>query len=737
MRRLLLLWFVLAAPCLAQITRDNLAPMLGFENGVPGIWPMGWPPGAGTVIADDQVVHRGRCSARIERTRSSTGTFTTLSISIPLDFRAREIEWRGFLKTENVSGAAALWMSESSPTASLQFASLEGQHIDGTRDWTQYSIRIPIASGGTLVSFGVLLTGTGRMWADDLEVVIDGEPLGIPAVFADDHEFDAGSGISLTSLSPVQIQNLVTLARVWGFLKYHHPAITSGNRHWDYDLFREMPRVLAAEDAASANEQMADWVSSLGAAPDCGPCAVLPETGLYLKPDLDWMDGESLAGSRLNAMLRDIYRNRPTGNRQFYVSLVGTSNPYFDNELPYSGVSFPDAGYQLLALFRYWNLIQYFNPNRDIMADDPGSAPGYWSGVLEEFIPPIALAPDAFNYQQQLLRFIAKVNDTHANFTSQLIVRPPVGACALPVNTRFVEGRPIVTNYASGDGPSSGLMRGDVIEKIAGEAVADLVAQWRPFYSASNDAARMRDMGSNLTRGDCGPVALEIDRGGETLRVTVARVPTSGLSYTANQVHDLPGDTFQLLSPDVAYLKLSSVVAASSGNYVRQAAGTKGLIIDIRNYPSDSVMFSLGQLMVTAPTSFVWFTSEDLANPGAIQWLKTVSITPQQPHYDGKVVILVDETTHSNAEYTTMELRTAPGAIVVGSTTAGADGNVSNFTLPGGVASRFSGLGVYYPDRRPTQRVGIIPDVLVQPTIEGIRAGRDQVLEEAIRQVRR
>jgi len=188
-RRLLLLWFVLAAPCLAQITRDNLAPMLGFENGVPGIWPMGWPPGAGTVIADDQVVHRGRCSARIERTRSSTGTFTTLSISIPLDFRAREIEWRGFLKTENVSGAAALWMSESSPTASLQFASLEGQHIDGTRDWTQYSIRIPIASGGTQVSFGVLLTGTGKMWADDLEVVIDGEPLGIPAVFADDHEF--------------------------------------------------------------------------------------------------------------------------------------------------------------------------------------------------------------------------------------------------------------------------------------------------------------------------------------------------------------------------------------------------------------------------------------------------------------------------------------------------------------------------------------------------------------------
>ena len=46
-----------------------------------------------------------------------------------------------------------------------------------------------------------------------------------------------------------------------------------------------------------------------------------------------------------------------------------------------------------------------------------------------------------------------------------------------------------------------------------------------------------------------------------------------------------------------------------------------------------------------------------------------------------------------------------------------------------------SGLGVFYPDKRPTQRVGIVPDVEVQPTIAGIRAGRDEVLEEALRQI--
>jgi C-terminal processing protease CtpA/Prc len=72
---------------------------------------------------------------------------------------------------------------------------------------------------------------------------------------------------------------------------------------------------------------------------------------------------------------------------------------------------------------------------------------------------------------------------------------------------------------------------------------------------------------------------------------------------------------------------------------------------------------------------------------------------------------------------------------VIGSTTAGADGNVSNFNLPGGLSSMMSGLGVFYPNKKPTQRVGMIPDVEVKPTIAGLRAGRDELMEEAIRQI--
>jgi C-terminal processing protease CtpA/Prc len=106
-----------------------------------------------------------------------------------------------------------------------------------------------------------------------------------------------------------------------------------------------------------------------------------------------------------------------------------------------------------------------------------------------------------------------------------------------------------------------------------------------------------------------------------------------------------------------------------------------------------------------------------------------------EPHYSGKIMILVDENSQSQAEYTAMAFRAAPGAVVVGSTTAGADGNVSQIALPGGLSTMISGLGVFYPDKKPTQRIGIVPDIEARPTIAGIRAGRDEVLETALRQI--
>ena len=100
-------------------------------------------------------------------------------------------------------------------------------------------------------------------------------------------------------------------------------------------------------------------------------------------------------------------------------------------------------------------------------------------------------------------------------------------------------------------------------------------------------------------------------------------------------------------------------------------------------------------------------------------------------------MILVDETSQSQSEYTAMALRAGPRAKVLGSTAAGADGNVSPIPLPGGLQGMLSGLGVFHPDQRPTQRIGIVPDIVVTPTRAGLRAGRDEMLDAAMREITR
>jgi hypothetical protein len=741
-RWLVLLLGVAASVSAQTLTRQNLAAILGFENGTPGQFPAGWGGNAGAAFIDSQVFHSGKYSCRIDRTSTSSGTFSTISASIPLDFIGQTITWRGWIKMQNVSDYVALWLREDAgSTPSVSFATMQGQNIGGTRDWAQYSVSTPVVSGATSVIMGFFVSGSaGSAWVDDLELLVDGVPVAqapaIPAAFTSDHEFDNGSKISITSLTDAQVQNLATLAKVWGFLKYHHPAVTSGKLHWDYELFRIMPKVLTAADSATASQAISTWISGIGPVTPCTACAKLDSSDLYLGTNLDWMEDATLLGADLSKALQSIYQNRSSAAKQFYVELAANvGNPQFDDELAYPGLKLPDSGYQLLALFRYWNMVQYFYPNRDIMADDPAGSPNYWDDVLTASIRGIALAPDSVSYQQQLMKFIANIHDTHANLWSSISTRPPMGACQLPVDVRFVEGQPIVVRWNSKTaGPASGLMPGDIIQELDGVSIGDLIAQWTPFYADSNDAARMRDIGLYMTRGACGAAQVTVDRGDGPVHLTTNRVPTNTLDLSASSTHDRPGDTFQMLTPDVAYLKLSSVKAANSASYIQSAAGTKGLVIDIRNYPSEFVVFTLGDLLASAPADFVRFTQGDIANPGAFHWLPTLGLTPQQPHYGGKVIVLVDEITQSQAEYTTMAFRAA-GAIVIGSTTAGADGNVSTIPLPGNLSSYISGIGVFYPDNTPTQRVGIIPDIVVPPTIDGIRAGRDELIEEAMRQI--
>lgn len=538
-----------------------------------------------------------------------------------------------------------------------------------------------------------------------------------PGILDTDTEFVDGSGIAIDRLDEQKEQRLVLLGQVWGFLKYHHPAIISGNKHWDFELFRMLPAYLETDDAPGF---LNDWIDGLGELAPCDPCASLPED-MHIAPNLNWLEDEQRLGPALAATLKQIRQQRPADHSQFFVSLAGEAGfVNFRRELAYEDIDLDDSGYRLLTLYRWWNIIEYWFPYRYMIDRD-------WHDVLVEFLPRILLAESADDFRLELLAFAAHIGDGHVFLQPSADLLPPVGECLWPVAIRFIEDRPVVVALA--DEIETTLEVGDVVQSIDGEDMSRLLAEWAPYYSASNEPSRRHLMSFFLGRGDCGPVELTVERAGSSESLVVERKEGPRAQYA----HDLPGDTARMLAETVGYLTLSSFDSGRIDDYLETLSEARALVIDIRNYPADFAVFALGQHLVNQTTEFARFTAGQMTAPGAFAWSPTISLEPRPPFLDMPIAILVDEASMSLAEYTAMAFRFAPDAVVIGSTTAGANGNVASFALPGGMSSSFSGIGAYYADSTPMQRIGIIADIPASPTIDGIRQGRDEVLEVALR----
>ena len=154
---------------LVPVLASQLKPLLDFEAGPTSGAPRGWSALPGKVSVDNQVAHRGRFSARLE-------SGSAITLMVPVTFSGEFLTLRGFLKTEGVADFAGLWIRVDGNSGNpVGYDNMRSQGLRGSTDWKEYSVRIPLASNGTYVYFGVLTEG-GTTWADDLELLIDGRP---------------------------------------------------------------------------------------------------------------------------------------------------------------------------------------------------------------------------------------------------------------------------------------------------------------------------------------------------------------------------------------------------------------------------------------------------------------------------------------------------------------------------------------------------------------------------------
>lgn len=552
---------------------------------------------------------------------------------------------------------------------------------------------------------------------------------GVEEKISNNNEFDKESKISEIDLTEENINNLTILGKTWGFLKYYHPYIVKDQYNWDYELFRVLPAILDAENLIDRDKILYSWIESQGEF-EISDEEKQESTNIKVEPDLNW-----ILDSDLNDELVEQLTNIKNGKRRDRNNLIEidpyTLAPEFKSENPYAEMDYPDAGYRLLSLYRYWNIIEYYFPYKYLIGED-------WDNVLTEFIPKFINAENELEYELVVLELITRINDSHAIIEDSQILDNYWGKDYLPIKVAFVENKLVVIDYYNEElGKQSGLKIGDIVTKINNSSVEDIINEMEPYTPSSNEPTKLRNIARDILRTNESSLKIDFIHNDENLWLEVDSYPKEVLNsdikaFNRRVKSKYQDDYFKVINSDIAYIYPGLMKMEYIPEIMREIEDTKGLIIDLRCYPLESI-FGLEEYLFPKSIGFVKNTVASVEEPGLFSMGDIMKVgTTNNNHYKGKLVIIIDEISQSQSEFVTMAFRKTPNATVIGSNSAGADGSVSYFHLPGNIYTRITGIGVYYPDGGETQRIGIIPDIEIKPTIQGIKAGSDELLEKAI-----
>jgi C-terminal processing protease CtpA/Prc len=403
--------------------------------------------------------------------------------------------------------------------------------------------------------------------------------------------------------------------------------------------------------------------------------------------------------------------------------------------LPESDAYYPDLGHRLLAAAKIWTVIDYFFAYRDLMEED-------WEEVLKEFVPRFASVTDSVEYNLAVAEMYNNIQDGHG-FIRSKVLSEYLGEASPPVKIRFIEDKAvIVAIFPDSVSKVRGLDIGDIVLEIDSEKVSDRFKRYAKITAASNQSWLHHSVSWNLLNGnDSTNVVLTIQKGnGRIEAVTLPRNNSFSqyLRTLRNDRNQTPMS--KLINENIGYADLDRLSVEMVDQMFDDFKDTKAIIFDMRGYPNGTA-WSIAPYLTSK--EHVYAANFRRYSPMGINIGTSIhmsffnqEIPPMKlPTYKGKTVMLIDERTISQAEHTGLFFEAANGTKFIGSQTAGANGDVTNFKIPGNIILSFSGHDVRHIDGRQLQKIGLVPDLPIKPSIEGIRNGKDEVLEKAIEYV--
>ncbi|WNG35710.1 peptidase S41 [Archangium violaceum] len=391
----------------------------------------------------------------------------------------------------------------------------------------------------------------------------------------------------------------------------------------------------------------------------------------------------------------------------------------------YEDMLYPKREYRLLALFRLWNVIQLFYPYKHLLDRD-------WDGALLTFLPKFDKAKDAAEYALAVAEMSALIQDGHTSLRGhpELEKRGLAGLPA-PFELMEVEGKAVVVNIQD-EAAAPGLARGQVVETIDGKPLAERLETLRPYVTASHSVHLRHKL---LARALAGPEGSQATVG---VRDATGQLKQVRFTRSLKSLQKPPqGEAWRMLGDNVGYVDLTRLQVSEVEAMFAKLKNTRALVLDMRGYPNGTA-WAIAPYLNTRKARYaavfernvISAVSEEEAN-GRFKFFQELP-KANVPLYNGRTVMLIDERAISQSEHSGLFFEAANGTTFIGSPSAGANGDITDLVLPGGISMIFTGHDVRHVDGRQLQRMGLRPQVFVRPTVAGIQSGKDEVLDKAL-----
>jgi carboxyl-terminal processing protease len=569
-----------------------------------------------------------------------------------------------------------------------------------------------------------------------------------------------------------QNQNIQQFIQIWGLAKYKSQKSITGK--FDADkVFLELIDSVKNADEKQFKQLMATLIGSVdpsftAKAHNYDRDTLNGYQHLLKNINYSWIKDKKY-GVALRQQLTALSNQVNLSGKHQYIPSV-----WYESDLPnepsYAKYAFNDEKMNLLALAKAWNAVEYLFPYKYMMDKD-------WKKVLKEMVPIFRAINGRASYEKSILMLAVAINDTHGG---ELMESGNLKMASAIFKVRYyppfdykAEAKGIIIKKFLNDSLAkcSELKPGDEIIAINGIKMERWLKERGALLPASNDAVKYRELStSNNDRGDTFAFSnLE----SETLNVKVRRDRTY-LDLKLVMIDRYDKQSIKLIEDDIVQKRKKEksikgmenigddITLFRAGNFFdkdlpqekdlgqlsAELKSKKAIIFDMRKYPQAPGLFGyyLPLVLGKAPFAFARYYAVDLKDPGTFihregienyMYVAKDGTKPMGELYIGKIIVLTDENTQSMGEWFAMMLRQFnANTTVVGSQTAGADGDVKRLNLPGAYRFSFTGNGIFYPDGRETQRIGIKPDIYFKASAKELGGVEDAHLQRAVKFIR-